>query len=103
MKHILSFEYDRQPSKYARLQKSMSHCSRNDWMKKEYLPELESDEIALNFIKALNHPELFESEKDLSKLEAKDLYARVEMIAGKSKKKEDEIKENIEKTEEIIV
>uniref|UniRef100_A0AC35GH48 Uncharacterized protein n=1 Tax=Panagrolaimus sp. PS1159 TaxID=55785 RepID=A0AC35GH48_9BILA len=95
VKNILSYEYDRQPSKYTRLQKTMARCENNEWQKKEYLPELESDEIALNFIKSLQYPDLFENEDDEATSKGEQFYAWMEVMGLKGRKKEEDSKENV--------
>uniref|UniRef100_A0A914Y9D6 Uncharacterized protein n=1 Tax=Panagrolaimus superbus TaxID=310955 RepID=A0A914Y9D6_9BILA len=94
VKDILSYEYDRQPSKYCRLQKAMARCENNEWQKSEFLPELESDEVALNFIKSLQYPDVFENEDDEAASKGEQFFAWMEVMGLKGRKKEENAKEN---------
>uniref|UniRef100_A0AC34FJL7 Uncharacterized protein n=1 Tax=Panagrolaimus sp. ES5 TaxID=591445 RepID=A0AC34FJL7_9BILA len=100
VKNILSYEYDRQPSKYCRLQKAMARCENNEWQKDGFLPKLESDEVALNFIKSLQYPDLFENEDDEAASTGEQFYAWMEVMGIKGCKKEEDAKENVQVIDE---
>lgn len=77
----------------------MGHCKHNDLQKDDFLPELEDKDIALKFIHAVQHPDLFADEKDLSSKQGVDLYHWVETMGQKAWKKDQEAKENADISE----
>lgn len=77
----------------------MAHCNNNKMLNDDFLPPLERED-ALNFIKALKYPELFEHEEQECKAKGEELKSWVKIIGRKYLNKKEE--EN-EKAKENVV
>lgn len=78
----------------------MARCENNEWQKDDFLLELESDEVALNFIRSLQYSDLFENEDDEATSKGEQFHTWMEVMGLKSLKKKEAIKENSEVIEE---